>query len=608
MEGKSYIVAIDFGSSRAGAVFAKNTSDEKKIIIKECNFGNTGEYIKTLNEVILNDSNEIVSYGYDVNKYIKDGKLSEGETLYRRIKMNLYKNLSEIESFNSNKSIDLEELIAIILEHLKKHSIESILENEGKINKDKNEEKDKIDYDKESSKIRWVLTIPAIWDEKNKYIMMKAAEKAGIVDGKNKTLFFALEPEAASYYCLKEKDSSIKDDVFKKPYIVCDLGGGTADIVCHERITDDGIEKIIEKCTPKGGPYGSDKINEEFEDKVLKLLFGKDIFEIIKKKFEENLNGNNSDKNLKKISEKYVRLIEDINLFKEDIPDNYLKEEYPLDCSLFFKIFPNLDIKELVENYNKKCNPEWKITEYGTDEMDRTIFFPYKIIYDLTKNLTDKISNLLLDVISEVKEVSTILYVGGFSDSKIAFELIKSKINEKFKNIQHIKPNNPQNAVLKGAIYYGLSPERIKSRKAKYTLGMNAYFEWDKDKHEKKGKKIFDASKNKYYCENAFYTFISKNDNIPYDNRITKPLTLREDRQDGTFGGHLVLYKSNNPNTIFIDEEGVEEVGKLDLTIYDGRDYTGGTFLVTMEMGGTFLNVTAFHRESNTSSSMEFEY
>jgi hypothetical protein len=46
----------------------------------------------------------------------------------------------------------------------------------------------------------------------------------------------------------------------------------------------------------------------------------------------------------------------------------------------------------------------------------------------------------------------------------------------------------------------------------------------------------------------------------------------------------------------------------LDLTIYDGRDYTGGTFLVTMEMGGTFLNVTAFHRESNTSSSMEFEY
>ena len=607
MEGKQYIVAIDFGSSRAGSVFAKYNSDKKKIEIKECNFGNTGADIKTLNEVILNDSNEIVSYGYDVNEYIKNGKLKKDEALYRRIKMNLYKNLSDIESANSKKSIDLEELIAIILEHIKKHSIEFI-KNGGNKNKDKNEKKVKIDYDKESSKIRWVLTIPAIWDEKNKYIMMKAAEKAGIVDGKKKTSFFALEPEAASYYCLKEKDSKIKDDVFKKPYMVCDLGGGTADIVCHERITEGGIEKIIEKCAPKGGPYGSDKINEEFEDKVLKLLFGEDIFEIIKTKFEESINGSNSDQNLKKIAEKYVKFIEDINLFKEEIPNNYLKEEYPLDCSIFFKIYPSLDIKELVENYNKKCNPEWKITEYGTDEMDRNIFFPYKIIYDLTKNLTDKISNLLLDVISEVKEASSILYVGGFSASKVAIDLIKNKINEKYENIQHITPNKPQNAVLKGAIYYGLSPERIKSRKAKYTLGMNAYFEWDEEKHGKKGKKIFDASKNQYYCENAFYTFISKNDNIPYDNRITKPLALREDRQDGTFGGHLVLFKSNNPNTIFIDEEGVEEIGKLDITIYDGIDYTGGTFLVTMEMGGTFLNVTAFHRESNTSSSMEFEY
>ena len=35
--------------------------------------------------------------------------------------MNLYKNLSDIESANSKKSIDLEELMAIILEHIKKH-------------------------------------------------------------------------------------------------------------------------------------------------------------------------------------------------------------------------------------------------------------------------------------------------------------------------------------------------------------------------------------------------------------------------------------------------------------------------------------------------------
>ena len=433
MEGKKYIVAIDFGSSRAGSVFAQNTKDEKKIKIKECNFGNTGASIKTLNEVILNDSNEIVKYGFDVNKYIEENQLKKNCALYRRIKMNLYKNESEIESVNSKKSIELEELIAIILEHLKKHSIECILKDE------KNNNLDKIDYDRESSRIRWVLTIPAIWDEKNKYIMMKAAEKAGIVDGKNKTLFFALEPEAASYYCLKEKDLSLEADVFKKPYIICDLGGGTADIVCHERTTENGVEKIIEKCAPKGGPFGSDEINKEFEEKVLKLLFGEDIFETIKRKFEESLNGNNSDSNLVK---KYIKLMDAINLFKEGINnDNYLKESYPIDCSIFFKINENLDMKNVVENYNEKCNPEWKITEYGKDELDRNINFPYKIIYDLTKNLTDKISNILLEVISEAKEVSTIIYVGGFSGSEIAIDSKKKKLMKNIK-IYSIKIQN----------------------------------------------------------------------------------------------------------------------------------------------------------------------
>jgi len=603
MDEKDYIVAIDFGSSRAGTVFAKNTSDENKIQIKECNFGDTGASIKTLNEVILNDSNEIIKYGFAVNKYLKNGELKENETIYRRIKMNLYHNLSEIESVNSSRSIDLEELIAIILEHLKKHSIESILKSEGK------KDKDQIDYDKESNRIRWVLTIPAIWDERNKYIMMKAAEKAGIVNENNKTLFFALEPEAASYYCLKEKDLLINEDIFKKPYIICDLGGGTADIVCHERKIEDGIEKIIEKCPPKGGPYGSDEINKEFEEKVLKLLFGEEIFETIKKKFEESLKGNNSDKNLKEISRKYIKLIEDINLFKEGLTNNLDEDEsMSIDCSIFFKNFGDLDMEKIIENYNKKCKPEWKIKEYGKDEMDRNIDFPYKIIYDLTENLTDKISNLLLKTISEVKDVSTILYVGGFSSSEKAIDLIKRKINEKNKNIQHKTPHNPQNAVLKGAIYYGLSPKRIKSRKAKYTLGMSAYFDWDEEKYGKKGKKIFDPIKKKYCCENTFLKFISKNDDIPYDNCITEELYLRKDTQDGTFGGHCVLFKSNNPNTMFIDEEGVEEIGNLDIIIYDGKDYTGDTFLVTFNLGGTFLNVTAFHSKSNTSSSMNFEY
>jgi hypothetical protein len=42
----------------------------------------------------------------------------------------------------------------------------------------------------------------------------------------------------------------------------------------------------------KGGPFDSDEINKECEEKVLKLLFGEDIFKTIKNEFLQSLNGN----------------------------------------------------------------------------------------------------------------------------------------------------------------------------------------------------------------------------------------------------------------------------------------------------------------------------
>ena len=44
-----------------------------------------------------------------------------------------------------------------------------------------------------------------------------AAEKAGMVNESKKGLFFALEPEAASYYCANEMN--VDDNLFNYPYL-----------------------------------------------------------------------------------------------------------------------------------------------------------------------------------------------------------------------------------------------------------------------------------------------------------------------------------------------------------------------------------------------------
>ena len=82
--------------------------------------------------------------------------------------------------------------------------------------------------DIQETNIKWVVTVPAIWGDFEKGIMMEACENAGIVSEKvYKSLFFALEPEAASLYCYR--NDSISEDHIKKGeyYIICNLGGGT---------------------------------------------------------------------------------------------------------------------------------------------------------------------------------------------------------------------------------------------------------------------------------------------------------------------------------------------------------------------------------------------
>ena len=189
MDQKDIIVAIDFGSARAGYAFSFPNNEN----IYLCNFDKEKYKGKTLNETVLDDSDNCIEYGLIVYEYIKNGKLKNNEHFYERIKMNLYDEIYTIKASNSLKSISLVVLISKILEYLKKHAIEAITKiTEGIQNQ--------YNYEQKTNQIRWVLTVPAIWDEKNKYIMMMAAEKAGILEDAHKNLFFALEPESASYY------------------------------------------------------------------------------------------------------------------------------------------------------------------------------------------------------------------------------------------------------------------------------------------------------------------------------------------------------------------------------------------------------------------------
>ena len=143
--------------------------------------------------------------------------------------------------------------------------------------------------------VKWVLTVPAIWSDESKGLMGSWAMEAGLVNSGEllNQLVIAYEPDCASisiqneikdYKRLQqqqqgdadadEKQSQAKPRQYlqaKEKYLLLDLGGGTADIACHEVIDDFSVKEVYQ---PSGGAWGSAYIDKHFV-RLLRDVFPK---------------------------------------------------------------------------------------------------------------------------------------------------------------------------------------------------------------------------------------------------------------------------------------------------------------------------------------------
>ncbi|KAH3767435.1 heat shock 70 kDa protein 12A [Pelomyxa schiedti] len=88
--------------------------------------------------------------------------------------------------------------------------------------------------------VLWVITVPAIWDEPAKQVMIDAAREAGLSNSSNSNVILALEPEAASLY------------------LVVDAGGGVINITSHEVLAS-GVSELAAPCGSMNGSTNIDK-------------------------------------------------------------------------------------------------------------------------------------------------------------------------------------------------------------------------------------------------------------------------------------------------------------------------------------------------------------
>ena len=187
-------------------------------------------------------------YGYDAENFMNEPR-SEEYIYFDRIKTKLdpkFKN--EVQSkiyidskYPPNYKINLR---IIITEYLKMFSDDAL-----KYYNQKGNNK----YTKND--IKWIVTVPAIWNEYGKQFMRNCAKKAGM----NKVLI-ALEPEAASLTMFKDDNVDQKYKEKGKVFMLIDAGGYTLDITINEIVDSHGNLKQLSP--PSGGAYGSMNIND----------------------------------------------------------------------------------------------------------------------------------------------------------------------------------------------------------------------------------------------------------------------------------------------------------------------------------------------------------
>ena len=203
------VVGIDFGSSGTGYAYSFNNPEN----INLGTFENQGTNRKVPTEIILDKYLNIKAFGEECKQYIEINRLNNGELYFKNIKMNLYSNQNIIRPENCIRQFNIIDIIAKVLIFVKKEALREIKNKRTKINEEN---------------IKYVVTVPAIWNEKQKGIMIKASEKAGLFNkSTNRFNFFALEPEAAALYCSQDKDIDPSYIMPGKTYTICDLGGGT---------------------------------------------------------------------------------------------------------------------------------------------------------------------------------------------------------------------------------------------------------------------------------------------------------------------------------------------------------------------------------------------
>ncbi|KAG2203810.1 hypothetical protein INT47_012743 [Mucor saturninus] len=457
-----FVVGIDFSTTFSGCSYVElNRKDIRTMDIKEIKTfkgiwpgGNLNEF-GNAPTLLMYDKNMRLKYWGEEAK-LQDKRYKDLNFL-GNFKLFLYPESSKNFHGHANDPEELKEqgginddgtlenkfdavrAIADYLKRFKRHIIEHIVTKEI----DPYNFSNGVNYLKKY-KIRYVITVPAIWNSSARDIMTQAAIEAAIIkkDEANQLLIIS-EPEAALMFCEKrctEKFKKEEEEMTDTNFIVCDAGKRTVDLVTVNLQLNgqEGTKPMICQI--------GDGVGDTCGSSCLDLRFKEYIYS-----FYETFGYKVDDTVLDSVAQDFVEN------YKLDFMPNLQGDSF-YDIKLSEKekiIFSNTSPYRLV-NGNKTLIMK-------NQDMKEKIFDP----------VVDRIISLIDYQLNQAKKVDrridSILMVGGFSQSTY----LQQRIRNQYKGVCHVRvPFEGVTAISHRSISYASYPHIISKKLTRQSLGL----------------------------------------------------------------------------------------------------------------------------------------
>ncbi|KAJ6245057.1 hsp70 family protein [Anaeramoeba flamelloides] len=558
---KKIICAIDFGTSRTGAAWVisiDNISKEQIVPsdVTKIKLDPRDDNFKASTAILFKKTNsnkwEPYKFGKSAESQYLNIKPNEMQNyqFFKNFKMELYQNNSlnlKIQSY-SGEEWEFTQVLSGVFKFINQKFIESVNESDSMINLSIN-----------NDTTQWVLTVPAIWEDKAKEIMRRAFYKAGLISSKNSpNLLFCYEPEVAAIDFFQDQKNQLSQFNNKK-LLVVDAGGGTIDITLMKPTIVKNEKKEFEiLMIPKGGDFGSIYIDQEFQKFFQSFLnLNDNQFKALK---------NECPKGFLKLLNKWESLKMGIQSKEMTENDNHGIDIPRIMVKYLKKQFRIKNFEALTDRFNQRNRNSGLSEIEWEDEADRLVIYGDRIKSFFEKPI-QKLRNYLnkLKQTSEIfKQTQIVFFTGGLSNSDYFQESVKKQLGN---NYQYFKSRYPDKSILLGAVFFGFDPNIVSIRRSQYTYGIVACPNFNPEIHDKNRKIIIKNGNNQEIerCRDVFVPYLFKGDVIRLSEPILKLCIPSEENQKTMYLEIVRTKKKWDPNkkSLYLDSQGVQKMGSV---------------------------------------------